>query len=353
MSQTAGVIGFIDGVDDGEIYGWAIDRSSPDAPVLLNVSVSGRPVMTIGTFEYRPDVAMAFGNRGMNGYRFQLPPDLVNESSAEIAILSDTGDQLTHSPLRVTRDALAPPAQAHGAGDPCLLFMHIPRTSGTAFREAIEPNYLRSERAYYYPGPPGIWYEHFEALPAPQRAGFKFVAGHFVFGLHANIDAPCEYVTIVRDPVARVVSNYSFARRYKASDITYCSRLLTLEEVLERHTLAELDNLTVRCFGGYGEREAAAGTIGPEAYEAAVENARRFRFIGHQHRSEEAWNCLRRIFGWRRGILNHVNAGRPEDHDISPRTRSAIEHYCRYDIKFYREVLLPRLQSANTPVCDL
>lgn len=342
MTQPATVIGFVDGAADGEIFGWAMDRSCCDGAVFLNISVAGRPVMRIATFESRPDVAVAFGNQGMNGFRFQLPAEVLNEPLLAISIQSDEGDHLTNSPLRVARDVLLPgPARGHCGKEPCVLFMHIPRTSGTAFRKAIEPNYPASERLCYYPGPPGIWYERFETLPARQLASFNFIAGHFVFGIHSYIDRSCEYITIIRDPIARVISNYWFAVRNKPGEITSNNgHVFTLEEVLERHMLAELDNLTVRCFGGYGEREARAGALGPEAYDAAVDNAQRFRFIGHQDRSEEAWNCLRRIFGWQRGALEHLNAGHPEDHEVSVRTRTAIEHYCRYDIAFYKDVLL-------------
>jgi hypothetical protein len=281
----------------------------------------------------------------MNGFRFQLAEDVLSDPVVDVSVVSETGDHLIHSPFRVASSALqAGPERAHRGHETCVLFMHIPRTSGTAFRRAIEPNYAGSERIYYYPTPPGIWHERFETLPARQLASFKIVVGHFVFGVHSKINAPCEYVTVVRDPVTRVISNYCFAVRNKPAEITSSRHaILTLEEVLERQILAELDNLTVRCFGGYGERKCPAGMLGPEAYEAAVENAQRFRFIGHQQRSEAAWTCLRRIFGWQRGTLERLNAGRPEDLEISARTRTAIEHYCRYDIQFYNEVLLPQM----------
>jgi hypothetical protein len=335
------VNGFLDGIEDGEIFGWAMDRSSPDASVLLNVAVLGRPLMTIGTFEYRPEVAAAFGNQGMNGFRFQLPAHVLNETVVDVSVVSEAGDHLSGSPMRSASDVLQSGSErVHRRDEPCVLFIHIPRTSGTAFREAIEPNYPGSQRLYYYPTPPGIWHERFETLPARQRRSFKFVAGHFVFGLHEKIDAPCEYITMVRDPVERVISNYCLAVRNKPETITSSSgEILTLEEVLEQQLLAELDNLTVRCFGGYGGMTCPAGRLGREAYDVAVENTKHFRFIGHQDRSEEAWSHLRQMFGWQRGALRRVNAGQPLHHEFSRRTRIAIEHYCRYDIEFYKKIL--------------
>src|SRR4029077_19038614 len=122
--------------------------------------------------------------------------------------LSAAGEHLTKSPFRVGRDLLMPPARNHADHEGCLLFMHIQKTSGTAFRDAISANYRRSELLFVYPDPPGVWHEGFQRIPEPQRKSFKCITGHFVFGIHNALDGPSTYVTILRDPVIRVVSNY-------------------------------------------------------------------------------------------------------------------------------------------------
>jgi len=62
---------------------------------------------------------------------------------------------------------------------PTLLFMHIPKTAGTALRETILNNYKRSEIAYIYPDPPGFPVHNLRDLPLCQRAQFRLVVGHF------------------------------------------------------------------------------------------------------------------------------------------------------------------------------
>ena len=95
--------------------------------------------------------------------------------------------------------------------DPTLLFMHIAKTGGTSVRRSLANAYDKRERAFVYdPGDlrGAVSRDQFPELPAEVRARLRLVIGHFPFGLHAYIDRPFRYVTVVRDPVDRVVSLY-------------------------------------------------------------------------------------------------------------------------------------------------
>src|SRR5215470_2045133 len=142
MPESGNVIGYIDGVADGDVFGWALDKSAPREPVLLTVYADGHPMMQILTVEYRPDIATTFGNEGLNGFRIKIPTEFVSDTPVEISVVSEAGDHLIHNDH-----------------ESCLLFMHIQKTSGTAFREAIIANYRRSELLFVYPSAPGVWHE--------------------------------------------------------------------------------------------------------------------------------------------------------------------------------------------------
>jgi hypothetical protein len=296
--------------------------------------------MPLLTVEYRPDVAAIFGTTGLNGFRVRIPLEIIPDSNIDISVLSETGEHLKDSPLRVGRDSLPRPTRSHRTPHECVLFMHIQKTSGTAFREAISANFSRSECLYVYPMPPGIWHEEFHKIPAQQIRNCKCIAGHFVFGLDRKLAAPCVYTTIVRDPVARVASHYDHMIRNESEEIrSQSGGKLSLHEVLEARMSAELDNLIVRCFSGRGARHCPPGMIGPDAYEAAVENLEHFRFVGHQERSEEGWRRMQRMFDWRNGSLERVNVGRARNGEFDRRTRMAIEHHCKFDIMLHRRIL--------------
>jgi hypothetical protein len=276
----------------------------------------------------------------MNGFRFEIPNQWLEASELSLSVLSETGIHLTNSPLRLDRGLIfSRPAKRYLDQRECLFFMHIQKTGGTAFREAIAPNYPGSARLYIYPTPPGIWRDHIQRIPPRQKKHLRYITGHFVFGLHRDIDIPSTYATVVRNPIARLASNYQHLLREQPRQISIESRILTLEQVLERQTVAELDNLIVRCFSGNGARQCPAGMIGLEAYELAVENLKYFQFIGHQERSSEAWRRLQKIFGWRSGALGRVNVAETGHFQVTERARTVIQHYCKFDLMLYNEIL--------------
>jgi hypothetical protein len=100
-----------------------------------------------------------------------------------------------------------------------LIFMHLPKTAGSSFRDALGPLYPSVERIYLY-HPEGlkgaIEPEGFPDVPVERRARLRFVAGHMRYGLHEHVPRPSRYVTIVREPVDRVVSLYHHYRRVAA-----------------------------------------------------------------------------------------------------------------------------------------
>src|SRR5205814_3759067 len=93
---------------------------------------------------------------------------------------------------------------------PTVLFMHIPKTAGSAFRRAISANYRESEIAYVYPTRPGFLVSDLRELPLEQRRAFRLVVGHFQFGVHEALPQDAQYITIVREPSTRVLSQYAY-----------------------------------------------------------------------------------------------------------------------------------------------
>ena len=74
-------------------------------------------------------------------------------------------------------------------------------------------NYKHSQVAYLYPHPPGFLVSDLGLLPLEQRARFRLVMGHFQYGIHEFLPQEYTYVTIVRDPVERVISHYNYLRQ--------------------------------------------------------------------------------------------------------------------------------------------
>jgi hypothetical protein len=131
--------------------------------------------------------------------------------------------------------------------DHIVLFVHVPKTGGTSlvrfFTDLYGPERCFRHRARdpktHELGPP------MEKMTDHQRETVRFVAGHKAYGFHALFDRPALYITVVRDPVDRLLSDYWFNRRRGAPERRELTSRLTLDQYLE-HKLAEPNSKIVR-----------------------------------------------------------------------------------------------------------
>ena len=331
-----GIRGQLDGMVDGEVYGWAMDCDNPSAPVAVTILVDSRPIAEIAAVYYRPDVEAGLHCSGRYGFYVDLSKRVSMEKEVLVEARASNGQMLENSPQRMRI-----PARTREDGR-AVLFMHIAKTAGIAFREAITANYRESEIAYLYGTPPGFLVGELRRLPLEQRRDLRFVAGHFQYGIHHDLPQESRYFTIVREPAARMLSHYAFLEHTNPELLKEGNRVLALEELLERKPHIHFDNSLVRHFGSVDEREFPAGSVDQESYEKAVYYLRTgFTFVGHQEFAANAYAWLRQRFGWSaRAQLEMVNTGmRRADDAERARIREAMEKYNKWDCQLYEEIL--------------
>lgn len=331
-----GIHGQLDGIRDGEVYGWAMDGDHPSTPLMVTISVDGRPAAEVAAVYYRADLAEQLQCSGSYGFCADLGSRVSVAKEAVIEARISRGPMLENSPQTLwvaPRPAIAGPA---------VLFMHIPKTAGIAFREAIERNYRECEIAYLYGTPPGFLTGDLRRLPLEQRRDLRFVVGHFQYGIHHDLPRESLYITIVREPAARMLSHYAFLQHTEPELVMREGRARSLEELLETKPHIHFDNPLVRHFGGVDEQTFPAGSLGQEQYDAAVYFLRTgFAFVGHQEFAAEAYAALQERFGWNaRPQLEIVNVGlkRSEEPDLA-KIRSAMERHNAWDYNLYQEIL--------------
>lgn len=88
-----------------------------------------------------------------------------------------------------------------------LVFLHLPKTAGTSLHAALARHFRPEE--VFRPEGLAAWGE---ALADPGR--YRFWTGHMPFSLVALIPPPVFVVTLLRDPVQRILSLYTFWRRH-------------------------------------------------------------------------------------------------------------------------------------------
>ena len=91
---------------------------------------------------------------------------------------------------------------------------HIPKTAGTSLLKSVKDALKPGEFIHWNPKNPynieASVLELREVLKAHQSV--KVVHGHFMYGIHQALDGrPFKYISILRDPVARVFSHYKHA----------------------------------------------------------------------------------------------------------------------------------------------
>lgn len=115
-----------------------------------------------------------------------------------------------------------------------LLSIHVPKCAGTSFRLVIDKIYGK-EVWYNY----GVIFSRESALPGLIPPGTRIIHGHFLADAFDDLLPMRRYMTWVRHPVERVVSNYyHFLRSPDMRD--NCCRLLH-EQKLSILQFADLD----------------------------------------------------------------------------------------------------------------
>jgi hypothetical protein len=229
------------------------------------------------------------------------------------------------------------------AADATLILVHIPKTAGTTLA-IILLDWFGKDAGRAVSG----WHEGraaFSAEPVESRVSPRVVYGHQAFGLHEHIPKPCEYLTFLRDPVARVISHYYHVR---SESTHYLHRRVTrldmpIEEYVENpFRTAELDNAQVRMLASPSlERYQAVGEAKRSLLESAKDNLEQaFCFVGLTERFDESMVAMSDLLGWNRVptyLPARVSSNKSRG-DISERVRSRVREVNHLDVELYEHV---------------
>lgn len=223
-----------------------------------------------------------------------------------------------------------------GADDCCVVFVHLPRTGGTTVAKVLDRKY-RSRVLHLET----LWKPLASVgdLPFDERAAARVVTGHVHYGVHEYIPRECVYVTMLREPVARIASMYRFIRgnpKHWLHDELVRSEM-GLEEFAETAADPGVDNHQTRLIAGIGSGEFGQpqSELGAEALETAKRNLRNFGVVGLTERFDESFILLRRALGWRLPMYMSVNAARTEGERLGGSALAAIRERNRLDLELY------------------
>jgi len=223
---------------------------------------------------------------------------------------------------------------------PRLVFLHLPRTGGTALaKDILLPNFPRSQWCHVNYGsdgrPQGGADDPLQWGPA-RRHRIRLLAGHMPLELTQRFPGPFESVTMLRNPVERTVSDYYHCRQNPANPAHEVARNLSLVEFVEQGY-----GLTHNCYtrwlsnASYGTRFSTEG----EMLQAARATLAAFTLIGI---TEEFDISVRRIcerYRLTQGPLSteNRNVATPRGTGVSAKERRVIMRCNELDVLLYED----------------
>jgi hypothetical protein len=265
-----------------------------------------------------------------------------------------------------------------------LVFIHIPLTGGTALIDAYtnffeQMNCTRDMLGDNPPaGPKGAPCRWAWAIATPtaddrnallrlaltggaRPLRLDYLLGHLPYGFCDVINSPwpgCSYSTVLRQPVARVVSHYHhLMSSHPQTVLDLCPKCTTLEafsEALESGQLSPLglDNLQTRMVAGDGfwaaGSRARINDAAPRADEAMLQKAKvnlvkHFSVIGFSEDLQDYVEEARDFLGLASEAAPVVAPPGPGPHNktrggpdaLSPETHARIARTQQYDLRLY------------------
>ena len=188
-----------------------------------------------------------------------------------------------------------------------IIFLHIPRTGGTTFRDILERyyhsrnvieinNFINTEK-------------NIKSITKERRSSIHLIKGHLNFGIHKWIDGPYKYITFLRHPIKRTLSTFKYIKNNIIHEDYNFIQSRSLNEYLESGNNLMLDN---------GNN---------------LDN--HFAVTGITERFNESILVLANELNWKSPYYSIANKSNRMDLSIEIDELSTIKKYYHFDMKLY------------------
>ncbi|MBA4493028.1 sulfotransferase family 2 domain-containing protein [Paenactinomyces guangxiensis] len=194
--------------------------------------------------------------------------------------------------------------------DSLLIFSHIPKTGGLTMRRIIDQHF-KPRQIFKYPSHHAA--RSLRSLSASDVAPVRCVYGHCPFGVHQYFHKPFKYITMVRDPVSRIISTYYFIRSSPSNKLHSKVKRMSFEQFVTSKNQRIQTPLTNH------QTRFISGKKNPDL-KLAIDNIREhYAFVGITEMYPESVFLLNRMMGWRQTpyTKENITKSRPKKAPVS------------------------------------
>ncbi len=242
-----------------------------------------------------------------------------------------------------------------------VIFIHIPKAAGTTFYQVLDHQYKAQHILYIKEGmSKQRSIDSFKQLPKKKKARLRCIRGHMPLGLHQWLPKPATYITILRNPVKRVMSQYYYIRRTPVHHLH--SKLIEKNVSLETYVRMMSDmnttNLQTRWVAGCVDFDSVMPPyedLPANALDLAKENIENsFSVCGLIERFDESLLLMQKILGWKNIYYMRRNVGkrRASEEQSPAATLRLIEEYEEKDLELFEYAAKRLTEMLNTHCID-
>ena len=224
--------------------------------------------------------------------------------------------------------------------DEAIIFVHLPKCGGTTLNRLIEWEY--SPTRVFAIDPSFFRWSYRRLLRvAPERlARMKVFQGHMPFGLHRMLPQKATYLTVLRDPIDRGLSEYYYALSRVVHPEHRAMKRMSLDRYIQ---LTPYANVQTKLLAGQDSGyDFLSGECTDDTLALAKQNlAAHFSIVGLTERFEETLALAKIRFRWRVQHYSSFNVTRHrlQKHEVPREIHDLIAERYKYDVELYRHAV--------------
>jgi len=237
-----------------------------------------------------------------------------------------------------------------------LIFLHIPKTAGSTFHMILNKRYKPHEIKNLF----GSRYSEpeiksFIEAPVETKKNIRLLKGHMPYGMHNYLPDESKYISVLRNPVERVISQYYYIKKntYNPLHNQVEKDGMSISEFVSSGISVGMNNGHCRFLNGDLD-EYKFNQCDDILLDQVKENIRKnFIWLGLTERFDESVLVLSKLLGWKSPpyyIRENVSKNRKSRDSISKEEISIIEEYNSLDMNLYsfaNEMLDKQIQEIS------